>query len=44
MIKTTVSLNATRTGDKYSGGTVGGGKSDMKKALIANFTPKWKAC
>jgi len=43
-IKTTVSLNATKTGEKYSGGTLGGGGTDMKKALIAHFTPTWKKC
>ena len=43
-IRTTISLNATKKGDSYSGGSLGGSKTELKKALLAYFTPAWKPC
>ncbi len=45
VIKTTVLLSRTETeGGKFSGGTVGGDKTDLKKALTLHFQPEWRTC
>ncbi|KAK4182617.1 hypothetical protein QBC35DRAFT_356339, partial [Podospora australis] len=45
VVKTTVSLIGERRADgSFSGGVVGGDKTDLKKALGVHFTPVWRPC
>ncbi len=44
-LRTSVSLNGTKLPDgAYTGGTLGGDKKDMKRALTIHFVPEWRQC
>jgi hypothetical protein len=45
IIKTTVTLNGTKSADgRISGGVLGGAPTDNAKALRLHFDPAWRKC